>query len=228
MTDWRNTGLSWGASFALLRDLLAQTRYKPISFASLWAATNVGSGSVVTNNFSTAVLRTGATGNSSTLYRMGPIPGFNSGAGSHTLFDWSKRASFFFSLQRDTTDAQAVSRVQFKETNSTTIAQLAERGVGLQLDNLTLTGEAYGTERGTVDLSTTLAAGRTYTIEIRLDSTGCEFFVNNVTKGKISTAGQFPTVIATAECNGFLTHANGAAGTNSDLICNQMSILQQL
>ena len=89
-------------------------------------------------------------------------------------------------------------------------------------------GKAYGTSRGTVDLSTTMTAGQVSRIEIRLTSTGVEFFVNNVSKGSITTAGQFPTVIATAECDGFLTHANGAAGTNTDFYCMQMAILQEV
>jgi hypothetical protein len=212
------------SNFETLRDFLADNEYKPISFSDLWSATNVAGGSVVVNNFAYAVLRTSATINSSTLYRMGPLWGFNVSDAS-TLFDWSKKSSFFFKLSTSS-DTEAVRRIQFKETNSTTIAALAVRGVGLQLDNLALTGEGYGTSRGTVSLATTLTAGVVYRIEIRLTSTGVEFFVNNVSKGSLTTAGKFPTVIATAECDAFCTNANGAAGTNTDLGVGNMAILQ--
>ena len=215
------------AEFEMFRSVLSANRYKPVPFDTAWNATAVAGGTMALNTFQEARLRSSATINSSILYRWNPMAGYNVGA-APSYFNWSKKSSFFFSISKTATDTQAVSRVQFKETNSTTIAVLAERGVGLQLDNLALTGEAYGTSRGTVDLSTTMTAGQVSRIEIRLTSTGVEFFVNNVSKGSITTAGQFPTVIATAECDGFLTHANGAAGTNTDFYCMQMAILQEV
>lgn len=131
--------------------------------------------------------------------------------------DWDKKASVFFSIIRRASDAQNVTRVQLKA--ATAIGILAEAGVGLQIDNLALTGEAYGSSRGTVDLSTSLTAGVPAYIEIRhLPAERIEFLVNGISKGTITAAANIPSGAAASDL--CFSTANGAAGTDttSDLI----------
>jgi hypothetical protein len=208
--------------FNAWRHFLTKFIDKPIDCKN-WGSTIVNGGSLATSNAFTLWCRAAAQANSSIIAHTAPH-GF---AGiTYQLINYDRALSLFFSIVRVTTDSEATSFVQLKDV--LTIGQLAEKGIGLAIANLTLTGEAYGTSRGTVDLATTLTLNQIYQIEIRLTSTGVEFFVDGVSKGSITTSGQFPTGNGAAGCGLCVSHANGASGTSSDLRFHNPRIIQEL
>ncbi|KKN73881.1 hypothetical protein LCGC14_0396830 [marine sediment metagenome] len=214
-----------GGTFTARRSALGRFKELEVDTNSAWSATNVGSGSIVATDPLGKILRTGATANSSTFNRTRPY-GLNGDVANRNYFDYDKALSLFFSVCRYITDAEAVSRVQMKDADG--IGVLGEKGIGLQLDNLALTGEAYGASRGTVDLSTSLTIEKMAWVEIRLTSTGVEFFVDNVSKGSITTADKFPTGDGAAAGRIASSHANGGTGTNSDFEPSKITVLQEL
>ncbi len=131
---------------------------------------------------------------------------------------------------RYTSDVNFQGRFQVKDVG--TLGQLAEKGIGLQIDNLALTGESYGEARGTVDLSTTLTVNVPYKITITLypatlyDTERVEFRVNNVLKGTITTANQVPNALGTAAAyvvaSSLSTAAGGAAMIVTDINMTQI------
>ena len=66
-----------------------------------------------------------------------------------------------------------------------------------------------------------------YKVEIRLTSTGVEFFVNNVSKGSITTAGKFPTGLGAVDGKMCSSHENGAAAVLSYLYEGDIRITQE-
>lgn len=189
---------------------------------SSWTGTAVNGGSRIETFPTGNGIRTGATANASYHDRTQLI-GLGIGI-AHNLIDWDKELSFRFRIMRATSDAEAVSHVQLKDVH--TIGDLGEKGIGLCLANLALTGEAHGASRGTVNLSTNLVDGDTADIEIHLTSAGVDFFVDGVLKGSITTAGEFPTGDGAAPIYVNTDHANGGSGNNTDFHTTQMHITQ--
>ncbi len=212
-------------SHEFLRAMLGET--KMFCWSSMyagWTDTAVNGGSVNNVDPSRRVLRTGATAAASILTRF-PVCGLNSAGAPTSFVDWGKKLSLFFSIAREyASDANAVSRAQLK--TATAIGALGAKGIGLQIDNLALTGEAYGTSLGTVGLSTTMTIQREYWIEIRLESTGVTFLVNNVSKGTITTAGKFPTGMGAAEADMVFSHNDGTPGVDTELVFSPIIVLQ--
>lgn len=195
-----------------------------VEMEDAWSTTVVGSGAYADTTPFEQVILSGATANSSILTRL-PVAGFNLATAVRNAVDWDKDLSFLFGLYRSDADAEAVCYIQLKET--TTIGILAELGIGLVITNMALSGEAFGTSRGTVDLATTLTANYPYLIEIKLTATGVEFFVNKVSKGTITTAGKFPTGTSGVESDIVCSIANGATGNNTRLGYGLMRMLQE-
>ena len=139
----------------LLDNLLA--KYKVIDVPTRgWNTNNAGSGSVGQYPIF-LTWWTGTTADSRALaYTYLYL--LNSGDTYYTRLDFGKRLIWEFTLDRhDTADSAHVGRVQIKTVN--TEGALSDVGLGLEIDNLDVYGEAYGTARGTVHL-TTLTLGQ--------------------------------------------------------------------
>jgi hypothetical protein len=106
--------------------------------------------------------------------------------------NWDKKLTLLFSLNRDTAEAESITRIQIGA--SSTSGVLAAKGIGLEINNMALTGESYGAARSTVDLSTTLTTAQWYQIKIEHNpGVSTEFFVNNVSKGSITNTANIPS-----------------------------------
>ncbi len=177
-----------------------------------WTHATMGSGTVAQESTTFQTLKTGTAAGSSAVRRIG-LSGFNDGSLDSQWISWDYPLILSFNATRRTSDAEAQSFVQLKE--SIFIGQLAEKGFGIQIDNLTMTGESYGTSRGTVGLGT-IKSGRTNYVEIRLvPHTAVEFYVNGSLAGTITAPEHIPSGDGAAPAQLLCSHANGATGGTS-------------
>lgn len=206
-------GKLFSDAFPALVSLMAQGRIRSCPLTGWTALAAVGSGATTQGAFESWV-QTGATANSSQSIRAeyrGMSPDLN-----YQYFDFDKDFSVFFCIYRLSSDTQAVARFQFKEV--ATAGALGENGVGLEIANYAITGESYGSSRGTVDLGVTMTDLVPYEIEIRKTSGKVEFFVAGVSKGSITTAAAIPAGNGTVIANIMQTISNGAAGGTNVLL----------
>jgi hypothetical protein len=152
------------------------------------------------------------------------VEGLNSGDIHHEYIDWTKRLEFEFVLARVNSDAQVSARIQLKESYAEGI--LAERGIGVSIANYTMTGEAYGTARGTVSIGT-LTDNQTTRVKIILKDGSLEFWVNGELKGTL-TGTAVPSVQGTASSYIVISIINGATGgVNAYLFASNLKIIQE-
>ncbi len=165
----------------------------------------------------------GGTANSKALAQISTF-GLNSGTISRTLVDWTKRLEMEFWVARVTAEAEAVCRFQLKEIHTEGI--LAERGIGIQITNLAMVGESYGSARGTVALGS-LTSDRIKRIKIVVNGTQVEFWVDGVLTGTL-TGTAVPAVVGTATGSMVASAINGATGgVSAYLMLGDIKIKQE-
>jgi len=134
---------------------------------------------------------TGATANSKALVYWG-VYGLTTGTQTRGLIDWDKKLHFACGLSRYLSDAECVARLQLKEAITEGI--LAAKGIGIEINNLAVVGEGYGTSRAETDLSTAFTSLKEYDLHIiHYPGSKIEWYIDNVLKGTEDTSGNFPT-----------------------------------
>ena len=99
--------------------------------------------------------------------------------------DWDRRMSIAFDIARVNSDVQILSRFQLKE--AATEGVLAAKGIGIEIQNFTLIGEAYDVAREAVGLDVVMTDSQTYRVQIEhIPGKGVEFYVDKILRG-IST-----------------------------------------
>ena len=194
-----------------------------VPFNTGWSATVTGSGT--TGQALTYLqVATGVTA-SSTARLSVLLRSMGIGVTTWNEINWAKKLYVYMVLNRRLSDTEAIARFQVKTVS--TEGQLAAVGIGLQFDNLAVTGESYGTERGTVALSTTLTTSVPVRILIVLTpGVSIEFYVNDVLKGTISTAAAIPT--GTSGVSMVSSIINGVTGgVNAELTLSNLWLWQQ-
>jgi hypothetical protein len=176
-----------------------------------WTSSLVGSGGYVYGVAQLATY-TGTTANSRGMV-YAYVYELNSGDITHSYIDWTKRLELEFNLTRLNSDAEAVARVQLKEAN--TEGALAQRGIGIEIQNFTMYGEGYGTARGTVAIGT-LTNGRLARVKIVKTDSAVQFWVNGVLAGTL-TGTAVPNVRGTVPYI-VVSVINGATGGVSAII----------
>jgi hypothetical protein len=128
------------------------TRYKVINVPTDagWGYAFVGSGSWSQRPFYLH-LNTGMTASSSARAYTDPYY-LNTNLAQSYYLDWNKRLELWLIANRINSDPECIGRIQLKNTNAE--GALASLGVGVEFDNYSVIGEAYGTARGTVSLGT--------------------------------------------------------------------------
>jgi hypothetical protein len=189
----------------LLENLLK--KYKVIRVQTTgWSTSNVGSG-VVTQYPTYITMATGTTASSrglATTSIYGPNPG-----NAHYYFtDWRKKLMLEFICSKGGNDPESVARIQLKE--AATEGALAQRGVGIEIDNYSLVGEAYGTARGTVSL-VTLSDSRLVRVTIEKLPDRVNFYVNGILYGTL-TGSAVPNVVGNATTELVVSIVNGPTG----------------
>ena len=194
--------------------------------------TNAGWTEVVTGSGSSSqipsycAVYTGAT-NSSTALLHTVMRGFRSADLTANRIDWDKKLYFLFKIARFTAAATAVARIQIKEAN--TIGQLAAKGIELKIANLAMHLESYGTELGTVDLSTAMTSQYPYKVLIAHDPTVPEIkcYVEGALVGTQSTAAKIPSGDAGADSRIMVSLLKGAVATQCILYLYHPKLLQE-
>jgi len=172
-----------------------------------WSASNAGSGGGGSDP-SEVIVNTGTTANSRGLRYTG-FYSLNSGDMQIRGVDFTKKIEITFLVYRIGSDNQVIARAQLKHTN--TEGQLANVGLGIQINNYTMIGEAYGTTRGTTDTLITLVDNKLARVKIvHYPNSRVEFWVNGVLKGTLT--GNAVPVNITATNYFVLSIINGAAG----------------
>jgi hypothetical protein len=187
--------------------------------------TNGGWTSEVTNSGSTTqtpaelTLLTGVTASSTTLLRSLV---YNTVAGPSTgSVAWVNGLWLKFLVARYSSDTQENGAVQLKATS--TSGNLTGKGIGIQIANNVLTGEAYGSARQTTGTLVTMdvANGRGYEIWIQVKSTGVNFYVDGALIATL-TGTAIPTTTSTDNYL-LVSNNNGVTGgTNASLFVSDI------
>lgn len=150
------------------------------------------------------------------------------GAGSYDAVDWNNKIIIAFDVVRTQgSHADLRGRVQLKQVNTEGI--LAALGIGLEIQNYALYGETYGAARSTVSLGLTMTATYTYRIRIELfPGEKCDFYVNDILLGSITTVANLPSGLAGATSYLVVSMDNAAQAVDSTLVCSPIIIWNHL
>ena len=182
-------GTGWVTIDALdVVTLLDTWQWTVVPVASGWATAVTGSGTVGLGIRNLAVI-TGSTAGSTARAYTSENVGWNRGL-SKSIINWSKRVELYVVLNSPAATTNGVSRLTLGKHPSDGVGPLADKGVGLQVDNLALKGIAHdGTAGTTVDLASSLSLGVVELVKIVSDGLGnVQWYVNGVLKGS-TTAG---------------------------------------
>jgi len=204
-------------------DFLSRYKFIRVPTNVGWSTSNAGSGSVFQTTFFMHA-HTGTTANSTALAYTGAF-GLNSGNIGKNFVDWTKYFELHFLISRVASDPQVIARVQLKEAYNE--GALAQKGIGIEIDNYTLIGEGYNTSRGTLNLNTTLTDNMVYRIKLVLRYGTLEFWVNNVLKGTLS-GSYVPNTQGYVSANLVFSIINGSTGgVDAFLIMGNPYIIQE-
>jgi len=125
--------------------------------------------------------------------------GFNIG-GHYGRINWDKHLYIILNYGIYYTEANLTRRVQIKELYA--LGQLAQMGLGFQVVNLVMTGESYGTARGTVALGNIVEVAdpqyEQVQVIIELDPTtpAVNFYINGSLVDSITNTDHIPSGIS--------------------------------
>lgn len=215
--------IGFGRSKIFLDDLLRKYKVLDIPVNANWTSSVTGSGGISLNPCFLAV-NTGTTANSSAVLHTTTY-GLNMGGRPRHAVNYDiPRLELHATIARVASDTECIARFQMKQ--SSTEGALTTSGLGLEIQNLRLMGESFGTERGTVEL---LPAINDTVYQIRIvhvPDVRIEFWVNGVLRATLGKA-HVPTGVLAA------THLvasirNGATGGTNCIFCvGPITIIQE-
>ncbi len=180
-----------------------------------WGQVLTGSGHVTNGNLYVEV-GTGVTA-SSTAVKSQPMAGLNPANAHWVYIDWRKPLYMGFWVARTTSEAETHAYVQLKDSNA--YGQLAQFGIGIEIVNLTLSGESYGTVRGTTG-SVLMTSTYPYWVWIEHDPVNglINWYVNGVLIGTETTSTHIPNSSAGAQDLANAAIGNGVSGGTDALL----------
>jgi len=199
-------------------------RFKILNIAlnAGWTTAVVGSGTVLQEP-ARLILHTGTIANSSARTWTRTL-NLNPGNASGHFVDWRKRLEIDLELCRFRSDPEATARFQLKESSAG--GALAERGIGIEIQDLDIYGEGYGTSRGTVLLGT-LTVDRPFHVKIILADGVAEFWLDGVKAGELSGVN-VPQVLGTVDGFYVFEVLNGVTGgIIFHLQCAKLEVTQE-
>ena len=211
-----------------LPELIKQSNFIMIPTAAGWTETVTGAGATYQQPMRNYVVIGDTNAGSALLYAA--AFGFNIG-GHYGYMNWGKHLFLIFNYTIYDTEASLTRRIQLKETSA--LGQLAQKGVGFQVVNLAMTGEAYGTERGTVSLGNIEEVAdpiyKQIQVVIELDpGVAVNFYINRSLVDSIITTAQIPSGVGAAGL--YLVHSidrSGGGATNVSSFLMQGKIWQE-
>tara|TARA_Y100000310_G_C20701833_1_gene830682 strand:+ start:5829 stop:6497 length:669 start_codon:yes stop_codon:yes gene_type:complete len=158
-----------------IADLIQRGRFQ--TWSSHQTSTAFTGTGAITIKVGHCELKTGTTNPSDALSNT-RIMGLGSGDVDGREVNWDKDLRLFFILMSRADTANTTAAIQLKATGAA--GNLADLGVGVQLANLALTSESYGSARDSNAIAT-LTTLRDYLIEIRVNAgTNVEFYLDGV------------------------------------------------
>lgn len=151
---------------------------------------------VATLGAASCQLSTGGTAAGRAYLHFSAIYGLNPGASSGQI-NWDKDFHLRFTLLRQTTSANAISRVQLK--TGVTDTDLASDGIGIVIKNYDIFAESYNSARQETDTTITMTDLDEYTIDIvHTAGVDVKFYVDGVLKVTHAVAANVPAGAETA------------------------------
>ncbi len=195
-------------ALSVAKQLLIGGRFITPNYSALsHAAVGTGAQQTTANQI---FLQTGTTASSSETASV-LVPHLASNSAQQHLWDMTKKWVISFGLTRAGSDAEAVCRVQFKQTSA--IGALAAVGLGIRIDNLALVGEAYGSAGLSTVALATLSLSASYQIVIELDpGVAVYYYVGGTLAGTISGSTKAPNAAFAGNGNIVASDANGVSG----------------
>lgn len=172
-----------------LTQLLASGRYQPIPTSATWASTGNTGTATTTQATSYLQLRTGATNPSVAFGFTEVFGGMNNS--SLLSVDFGKKFILGFGLSRVTAGASVVGRVQIK--NSSAAGPLAAVGLGIQINDLAMTGESYGSALGGVSLGNLTDGASTQIMIIHYPGVRTEWWLDGVYAAQQTDTTKIPS-----------------------------------
>lgn len=173
---------------------ITRSNFMMIPTAVGWDETIVGAGVVDQEPFRQRAKITDVNAGSALAYTRSQ--GFNIG-GTYGKVNWDKHLYFILNYGIYFSEANLNRRVQLKGVD--TLGQLAEMGIGFQVVDLVMTGEAYGIARGTVALGNMIEIAdpsyESIQVVIELDpaTPAVRFYINGSLIGSIINADHIPS-----------------------------------
>jgi len=206
--------------------LRRQARYMHVPINDLWTDNSGGTGSSTLYPQYAEVACAAAGGDHGLVYCTAPFLNSYVDASVWDRADFDNMLIWAFDVSRDAgTHADIRARVQLKQANGEGV--LANDGMGIQIQNYDIYGEAFAAAQATVDLGVTMTALYTYRIAIVLiPNVSVDFYVNEVYRGQITT--QVPSGPAAGTCYWVLSIDNGAVATACVLRVSPISYWDKL
>ncbi len=205
--------------------LRRQARYMHVPINDLWTDNSTGGTSVLFPQY--AELACAAVGGQDGLVHC-TAAFLNSYVDARVWdrVDFDNMFIWAFDVSRGTgSHADIRARVQLKQANAEGV--LADDGMGIEIQNLSIFGEAFAGAQGTVDLGVLMTTLYTYRIAIVLiPNVSVDFYVNEVYRGQITA--QVPTGPAAGTCYWVLSIDNGAVATACQLRVSPISYWNHL
>jgi hypothetical protein len=206
----------------LVENLLRRYRVVYVPLNANWHGVNITGSGYVYWDAAYHDVRTGTTANSSCGQTCDAY-GLNGGDVGILSVDFSKKLIWMFGISRRYSDPEVVAWLQLK--TSTAVGDLAGTGIGVRVDNYAVTGEAYGSARGTLSLGT-LTDNRVMWVKIvHIPGNRVEFWVNNVLIGSLTG-----TAVPTGAPTCYILHQikNGSTGgVNASFGVGNMWFIQE-
>lgn len=204
-----------------LADIIKAANFIMIPTAAGWTEVTTGAGNTRQEPMRNMVEITDALVGSELAYVASM--GFNIG-GNYGRINWDKHLYLIFNYAIYKSEANLTRRVQVHAEPSAPpiIEELTEQGIGFQVVNLVMTGEAYDTARGTVALGNmVIEAGSHYkqiqvVIHLDPDTPAVNFYIDSSLVGSITNTDHIPSGTAVKSC--YLKHSiDRPAGGASDV-----------
>lgn len=180
-----------------LPTLISADNFIMIPTVAGWTEVFVGAGAAQQQPTRQVALILDANAGSALLHT--PAYGFNIG-GDYQKVNFDKHLYIIFNYGVYKTEANLIRRVQLKKAAA--LGVLAEIGLGIEIDNTTITGEAYGTARGTVALGSitmlgTLCESIQVIIWLDPDTPAVRYYIDGSLAGSITNTNHIPAGEAT-------------------------------
>lgn len=144
-----------------------------------------------------------------------PLSGLNPDEGNRTRMDWGKKILLSFIFDVCFGDYNQIAYVQLKDMETPVHGDLAQKGIGIKIENRALKGVSYGKTRGEIDLNYTLTQKQAVRVSIVLTpGTSIKWYINGDLKGIQVTPNKIPYGIASIGTRLCLSIGNGISAAN--------------